>query len=428
MMILIKWFPLLVLLLSLVVDVFVNAFAFQHSTPAGYGGALIRGKRPLSASFIEAENEMSETKPAINQPATASAKVFLKELLSFTGSSEQKKELLQKAREAGSSKSRWSMEPSFDTLLAEVYNEENNKPIFNFRYPIPVPSYRVKLARLRRVMDAYMEDDDTGSDAETKKARALVGALAQAAGARGGVWGLEREALASAGGRALTMADMLKRTPDLETPSYTVLLANPRQQWELREYAAFSVVSLAMPGGGEGGGGGGGGDRPGVQTTAPAAASAFNQLAGYIFGKNQEGEKMAMTTPVISSVLNDDEEAAREMSFVMPSKFWAPEALGAAPTPLAPEGGGPGVAVRPARMGGGGGGAGAAGASIRDAFVLQTTGVRELDAGRARALLGLAPRPPAETVADFLACEALAAADPAASSPAPPPATGAGAL
>mmetsp|Transcript_5469 Transcript_5469/g.8644 ORF Transcript_5469/g.8644 Transcript_5469/m.8644 type:complete len:117 (+) Transcript_5469:2-352(+) len=116
------------------------------------------------------------------------------------------------------------------------------------------------------------------------------------------------------------------------------------------------------------------------------------------------------------------------MSFVMPSKFWAPEALGAAPTPLAPEGGGPGVAVRPARMGGGGGGAGAAGASIRDAFVLQTTGVRELDAGRARALLGLAPRPPAETVADFLACEALAAADPAASSPAPPPATGAGAL
>jgi len=251
------------------------------------------------------------------------------------------------------------MEPSFDTLLAEVYNEENNKPIFNFRYPIPVPSYRVKLARLRRVMDAYMEDDDTGSDAETKKARALVGALAQAAGARGGVWGLEREALASAGGRALTMADMLKRTPDLETPSYTVLLANPRQQWELREYAAFSVVSLAMPGGGEGGGGGGGGDRPGVQTTAPAAASAFNQLAGYIFGKNQEGEKMAMTTPVISSVPNDDDEAAaREMSFVMPSKFWAPEALGAAPTPLAPEGGGPGVAVRPARMGGGGGGAG----------------------------------------------------------------------
>merc|ERR1712187_853089 len=54
----------------------------------------------------------------------------------------------------------------------------------------------------------------------------------------------------------------------------------------------------------------------------------FNTLAGYIFGRNQQEEKMAMTTPVIMSNQNN------KMSFVMPSRFWKEDTLAKAPTPM----------------------------------------------------------------------------------------------
>ncbi|KAJ1485146.1 SOUL hem-binding protein [Baffinella frigidus] len=101
-----------------------------------------------------------------------------------------------------------------------------------------------------------------------------------------------------------TMAEMILRTPEgLETPKYEVLAE--MQGFEVREYAEFTVCSTPMGTG----------------------FSAFESLAGYVFGKNQEEKKMAMTTPVISS------PDGQKMSFIMPSSFWA-DTKGA-PTPLA---------------------------------------------------------------------------------------------
>lgn len=59
---------------------------------------------------------------------------------------------------------------------------------------------------------------------------------------------------------------------------------------------------------------------------------AFNSLAGYIFGKNKNDEKMAMTTPVLSRT---DSSGTKKMSFVMPSRFWKdPQNLATAPLPV----------------------------------------------------------------------------------------------
>jgi len=88
----------------------------------------------------------------------------------------------------------------------------------------------------------------------------------------------------------------------LETPSYKVLDAvDGVLSWEVREYNSFSVVSSAMTGSESGG------------------AGAFQALASYIFGRNQDAEKMAMTTPVITTT----KSGAKTMNFVMPSAYAA---------------------------------------------------------------------------------------------------------
>jgi hypothetical protein len=124
------------------------------------------------------------------------------------------------------------------------------------------------------------------------------------------------------------MEEMLERTPaDLETPKYDVVYK--RSSWEIRKYAPFAVcstmMSLQAPQPGKGG---------------PGGPVAFNSLAGYIFGRNVEQEKMAMTTPVISSGDISVGEASsspsneRKMSFVMPSRFWNESTLSSAPRPM----------------------------------------------------------------------------------------------
>ena len=55
----------------------------------------------------------------------------------------------------------------------------------------------------------------------------------------------------------------------------------------------------------------------------------FQALAGYIFGRNQEEQKMAMTTPVLQIPQSSGEMS---MSFVMPSRYW--QAVDEAPTPV----------------------------------------------------------------------------------------------
>jgi len=121
-----------------------------------------------------------------------------------------------------------------------------------------------------------------------------------------------------------TMSEMLSRTPEIETPAYAVLASHESEGWEVRRYERFAVVSTNPNRAVE---------SEGAAISAPTmgGAGAFQALAGYLFGGNQEGERLAMTTPVISASNAAGER--EKMSFVMPSNFWEEAALAEAPTP-----------------------------------------------------------------------------------------------
>lgn len=104
-----------------------------------------------------------------------------------------------------------------------------------------------------------------------------------------------------------------RQTPSIETPDYQVL--KKASTYEVRRYDPFLVAEAPM--------------RANVADGAQALAggvTAFRALAGYLFGGNQQGESMAMTTPVFTSGGRD------RMQFVLPSKYR--EGGPAAPTPL----------------------------------------------------------------------------------------------
>jgi hypothetical protein len=99
--------------------------------------------------------------------------------------------------------------------------------------------------------------------------------------------------------------DLFRSTPKgLETPSYEVkrVIDGP-QGIEIRAYEEFTVAQTSMSGTGFGLEGG----------------SGFNTLAEYLFGKNQDNTKMAMTMPVETSSSASDSDGS--MSFVLPKKY-----------------------------------------------------------------------------------------------------------
>ena len=197
------------------------------------------------------------------------------------------------------------------------------------RWPLRLPSRRLTLgcyARLLRRMEA--EEPGSGArfqEGERPRTRrylsVLLRQLGEGADGSRGVWALEGNAGRSAA--AADMDEMLRRTPDgLETPRYEVLDA--RAGWEVRAYADFSVCSWeeALVPAGEAAAG----ERAAAGTMRGAAA--FQSLAGYIFGGNAAEEKMAMTTPVLTT----PGAKGRRMSFVLPSRYWG-EGQGGAPAP-----------------------------------------------------------------------------------------------
>lgn len=251
--------------------------------------------------------------------------IFLERMLSSRSNEEDKKELLQKLNDMR------GMEVLFnsyvDDILLEVENVNNNFWA-NLPYPVPLPSYRVKLAICLKVLNSILLAEDSESDlneaSSSRKRRAILIILNQLVSTKGGIRRLQR--LSSRyNSKAVTMEEMLKRTPsDLETPTYSVIESFPTG-WEIRQYRKFSVCTTVMDMSNSTGGG------------------AFNSLAGYIFGKNAQGEKMAMTTPVITvndlsrERMGDPRNAANgatRMSFVLPSRFWGEEDISDAPQPL----------------------------------------------------------------------------------------------
>lgn len=85
-------------------------------------------------------------------------------------------------------------------------------------------------------------------------------------------------------------------TPDLETPKYQVLkrMAN----YEVRKYTPFIVVETV-------------GDKL-------SGSMGFNNVAGFIFGKNSKQEKIAMTTPVFTQKMDTDTSNV-SIQIVLPS-------------------------------------------------------------------------------------------------------------
>ncbi|GAA0156278.1 hypothetical protein LIER_13807 [Lithospermum erythrorhizon] len=75
------------------------------------------------------------------------------------------------------------------------------------------------------------------------------------------------------------------KTPDLESPNYQILKRTAT--YEVRKYDPFIVVETN-------------GDQL-------SGSRGFNDVAGYIFGKNSKAEKIPMTTPVFTQSLDSDE-------------------------------------------------------------------------------------------------------------------------
>ena len=135
--------------------------------------------------------------------------------------------------------------------------------------------------------------------------------------------------------------DLTSRRPEgLETPNYSVV-EKKSGTFEIRRYEDFAVCSVPMTK-----------ERPSDSSRTDAkiseptlrGASAFEALAGYLFGKNEQNLSMKMTTPVLtntrflageSSSGNSDGKKEKLMSFVLPSEYWKDESvLATAPQPL----------------------------------------------------------------------------------------------
>ena len=113
----------------------------------------------------------------------------------------------------------------------------------------------------------------------------------------------------------------------IEEPDFEVLLTT--KQYEIRRYDPYIIAEVDVQG-----------------DMGSAGNKAFRILAGYIFGNNEPGEKMAMTAPVESKpkgermkmtapVLSDAPEAQRKAytyAFVMEEKY----TLITLPTPVDP--------------------------------------------------------------------------------------------
>lgn len=226
-----------------------------------------------------------------------------------------------------------------EQYLRDMLPPEKSRLPFWTRLPLTRFSRRARQLRLSRLLElstpAVDSDDATGArnsiqdDEESKNRRArqaLFVLLRNIANDPDGFKGIS-ELLATAKKNDVSSEEMLKRTPDLETPKYNVLFSD-QKGYEVRRYDAFSVCSVRM-----GELKASGSDRESAAKLSNpqlSGASSFGALAGYLFGKNEEEKAMKMTTPVLS----EGEGDSRTMSFVLPSSYWKDGDILRAPKPL----------------------------------------------------------------------------------------------
>jgi len=118
---------------------------------------------------------------------------------------------------------------------------------------------------------------------------------------------------------AKNLEEALMSVPDLETIPYSVLKQG--EGYEIRQVQGHTVAEVTMTG---------------PFSDLQASSKAFNDLAGYLFGSNDQSEAMAMTTPVISApivpapagadtlssvaVVGKQNKSTWTMEFVMPKQ------------------------------------------------------------------------------------------------------------
>ncbi|KAL7519587.1 hypothetical protein ACHAWX_004346 [Stephanocyclus meneghinianus] len=199
-------------------------------------------------------------------------------------------------------------------------------------------SRRARQFRLRRLIELSTPspdnpDDDDASSKSRRERRTLFVLLRNIAenpenGYRGISDLLQQATRDAANAVILSSAELLKRTPDLETPQYTVLKTRSNGL-EIRQYEPFAVCSVTMKDLNSNSGS----DKDSASRLSNpqlSGAKSFGALAGYLFGENQAKKTMKMTTPVITEGEGDD----KKMSFVLPSDYWKSETMSDAPLPL----------------------------------------------------------------------------------------------
>lgn len=103
--------------------------------------------------------------------------------------------------------------------------------------------------------------------------------------------------LASAGLLFIILLSMMRAS--IETPDYEVLRVLGRKA-EIRRYPALILAQTQMN----------------AASYNENSSMGFRRVAGYIFGGNVEGEKIAMTSPVVMEM-----GAQTQMAFVMPKQY-----------------------------------------------------------------------------------------------------------
>jgi hypothetical protein len=146
-------------------------------------------------------------------------RAFLQSLMSSRTSQDDKKTLLETARQLRG-KGDAVYIAFLESLLKEVDSVKGNKWALR-RWPVPLPSYRAKLGCLNRMLEQLLQEGmDENVRREGVRARTLAVLLRQLE-LTSGVRALESEATKAK--TEVSMADMLKRTPEnLETPMYQV--------------------------------------------------------------------------------------------------------------------------------------------------------------------------------------------------------------
>lgn len=97
----------------------------------------------------------------------------------------------------------------------------------------------------------------------------------------------------------LMQSFMSRQTEQTERQNYTVLLSEG--DFEVRHYPSAMLATM----------------RSSARNYRELSGSGFRKIASYIFGDNESGEKIAMTSPVHMSI----SENGSSMSFVMPSGY-----------------------------------------------------------------------------------------------------------